>query len=212
DKVQFQVDLVPIAPTSTGADQTIFAFSPNPGEPLQPLAETASGGEMSRFLLALKTCFSQIDPVATFAFDEVDVGVSGRVAQAIAETLYRLGQAHQILCVTHQPIVAAMADHHFHVEKILIPGSKPEGNHGTLEPEARTVVRIQLLEDRQRALELAHLAGGGETDQMLAFATSLLQQADQIRQQASTRSREAEKAPASRGKRAAQRKVSPKAS
>jgi len=120
DRVQFRVDLQPTAPSPTGADAIQFLFSPNPGEPLQPLAETASGGEMSRFLLALKSCFSQVDAVDTLIFDEIDVGVSGRVAQAIAEKLLHLGQRHQVLCVTHQPMVAALADDHWHVNKEVI--------------------------------------------------------------------------------------------
>ncbi len=179
EKVQFCVQLVPMTPNAHGADRITFVFSPNPGEPLQPLAETASGGEMSRFLLALKACFSQIDPVATFVFDEVDVGVSGRVAQAIAEKLHHLSQTHQILCVTHQPIIAAIADQHFHVEKMVISADPNLGEDQSDEP--RTVIRIHCLEAQERPLELAQLAGGSTTDQMLAFAASLLAQADQIR-------------------------------
>ncbi len=120
EKVKFKVQINPIPPSALGADQIIFLFSPNPGEPLQPLTEIASGGEMSRFLLALQASFTQIDPVGTLVFDEIDMGVSGRVAQAIAEKLYQLSHRHQVLCVTHQPIVAAMADHHFRVSKEVI--------------------------------------------------------------------------------------------
>lgn len=120
DRVKFKVDIQSQAPTVNGADLISFLFSPNPGEPLQPLIEIASGGEMSRFLLALKACFSKVDPIGTMVFDEIDVGVSGRVAQAIAEKLYQLGRAHQVLCVTHQPLVAAMADAHFHVGKHVV--------------------------------------------------------------------------------------------
>lgn len=120
EKVKFQVGIAAIAPTALGTDQITYLFSPNPGEPLQPLTETASGGEMSRFLLALQASFSQVDPVGTLVFDEIDVGVSGRVSQAIAEKLFQLSQHHQVLCVTHQPIVAAMADHHFRVSKQII--------------------------------------------------------------------------------------------
>ena len=133
---------------------------------------------MSRFLLALKACFSQIDPVATFVFDEVDVGVSGRVAQAIAEKLHHLSHTHQILCVTHQPIIAAIADQHFHVEKAVIHNA---GSSDEQPSEDRTIVRIQRLAEEQRPQELAQLAGGSATDQMLAFAASLLAQAHQIR-------------------------------
>lgn len=120
ERVKFKVALQSQAPAAHGADLISFLFSPNPGEPLQPLAEIASGGEMSRFLLALKACFSRVDPIGTMVFDEIDVGVSGLVAQAIAEKLYQLGREHQVLCVTHQPLVAAMADAHFHVGKHVV--------------------------------------------------------------------------------------------
>ncbi|UIE36905.1 DNA repair protein RecN [Leptodesmis sichuanensis] len=131
EKVKFQVSITPIAPSASGADQITFLFSPNPGEPLQPLTEIASGGEMSRFLLALQASFSQIDPVGTLVFDEIDVGVSGRVSQAIAEKLYQLSQHHQVLCVTHQPIVAAMADQHLRVSKHLINSTNGTTNGHT---------------------------------------------------------------------------------
>jgi DNA repair protein RecN (Recombination protein N) len=138
EKVKFQVEITPIAPAALGADQITYLFSPNPGEPLQPLTETASGGEMSRFLLALQASFSQVDPVGTLVFDEIDVGVSGRVSQAIAEKLFQLSQHHQVLCVTHQPIVAAMADHHFRVSKQLIDAIESADNltadNGTHKP------------------------------------------------------------------------------
>lgn len=202
DKVQFHVDITPGAATATGADRITFLFSPNPGEPLQPLTETASGGEMSRFLLALKACFSQVDSVGTMVFDEIDVGVSGRVAQAIAEKLYQLGRQHQILCVTHQPIVAAMADAHFRVDKQVIDqpnaeqtnGSKSKSRRGKAQPnqpedevavstdEVRTVVRVAPLNDHQRREELAQLAGGRSHQEAIAFAESLLAQAAIVRQ------------------------------
>ena len=120
EKVKFEVEMSQIEPTINGADQIEFCFSPNPGEPLQPLGEIASGGEMSRFLLALKACFSQVAGSGTLVFDEIDVGVSGRVAQAITQKLHQLSQHHQVLCVTHQPIVAAMGDRHFQVKKEVI--------------------------------------------------------------------------------------------
>lgn len=212
ERVQFQVGITPIEPTAAGADQIQFLFSPNPGEPLQPLAETASGGEMSRFLLALKACFSQLDIVQTLVFDEVDVGVSGRVAQAIAEKLHALGRSQQILCVTHQPMVAAMADMHFQVKKEVIEqaksaetksaGSKSSGKSTakrrrkstkTAETtttatatapveEVRTVVRITPLNRDMRREELAQLAGGKSQQEALSFADALLQQADTLRQ------------------------------
>jgi DNA repair protein RecN (Recombination protein N) len=168
EKVQFQVQLKAIEPTATGADHITFLFSPNPGEPLQPLGDIASGGEMSRFLLALKACFSQIDPVGTLIFDEIDVGVSGRVSQAIAQKLQQLSQQHQVLCVTHQPLIAALADRHFKVSKTVA--------------DDRTLVQVTLLDDRRsRSQELAELAGGESADDALAFAESLLTQADDRR-------------------------------
>lgn len=201
DKVQFKVDLVEVTPTAMGSDRVTFLFSPNPGEPLQPLTEVASGGEMSRFLLALKACLSQVDGVGTLIFDEIDVGVSGRVTQAIAEKLHQLSKRHQVLCVTHQPIVAAMADAHFRVSKQIIdPGTPAKSKRrsaksdevalATLEgleeetstDDVRTVVRVSRLSDHQRREELAQLAGGQSDQEAIAFADSLLSQAANTRQ------------------------------
>ncbi|MBH8556316.1 DNA repair protein RecN [Nostocaceae cyanobacterium CENA357] len=183
EKVQFQVEIVPTVPTATGADKITFMFSPNPGEPLQPLTEIASGGEMSRFLLALKACFSQVDAAETLVFDEIDVGVSGRVAQAIAEKLYQLSRSNQVLCVTHQPLVAAMADRHFRVDKQTITqGKGKKANNGNA--EQRTVVRVTSLDNlTTRRDELAQLAGGKSATEAIAFAESLLSQAANHRNQ-----------------------------
>jgi DNA repair protein RecN (Recombination protein N) len=208
EKVQFQAGITPIAPTPGGADRITYLFSPNPGEPLQPLTETASGGEMSRFLLALQACFSQVESVGTLIFDEIDVGVSGRVAQAIAEKLHQLSRHHQVLCVTHQPIVAAMADQHFHVDKQVIDlgnghsktelkKQKKAAQNGSVSSDSssessdvRTVVRVSPLDRQQRQQELAQLAGGqsnGTNDSSTdvaayAFAESLLAQAATLRE------------------------------
>ncbi|MBD2567906.1 DNA repair protein RecN [Anabaena lutea] len=176
EKVKFQVEITPIPPTAIGADKITFMFSPNPGEPIQPLTEIASGGEMSRFLLALKACFNQHDGADTMVFDEIDVGVSGRVAQAIAEKLHQLSQNQQVLCVTHQPLIAAMADRHFRVDKQVI------NNNGNT--EQRTVVRVTSLDNlNTRRQELAQLAGGKSANQAIAFAESLLLQAANHRRQ-----------------------------
>ena len=195
DKVKFEVKISPIAPTSHGSDRITFMFSPNPGEPLQPLTEVASGGEMSRFLLALKVCLAQAggtnsETGMTMVFDEIDTGVSGRVTQAIAEKLYQLAspigdlrdqehQAHpQVLCVTHQPILAAMADSHFQVKKTVIQ----EQTNGQAEASAeRTVVRVSSLTGSDRKQELAQLAGGKTDGDAIAFAESLLSQAETVR-------------------------------
>ncbi|MCC5659938.1 DNA repair protein RecN [Nostoc sp. XA010] len=177
EKVKFLVEIVPAPPTAMGADKITFMFSSNPGEPLQPLTEVASGGEMSRFLLALKACFSQVDVTGTMVFDEIDVGVSGRVAQAIAEKLHQLSQRNQVLCVTHQPLVAAMADRHFRVDKQTInQGKGKKANNDNA--EQRTVVRVTTLENlNTRREELAQLAGGKSASDAIAFAESLLLQA-----------------------------------
>jgi DNA repair protein RecN (Recombination protein N) len=190
EKVQFQVAVTPTSPTATGADLTTFLFSPNPGEPLQPLIAIASGGEMSRFLLALKACFSNAEPAGTLIFDEIDVGVSGRVAQAIAEKLHQLSQRHQVLCVTHQPLVAAMADRHFRVDKQIVAqetgvgaGLTDKSSQPVQETEIRTVVRVTALDNlTTRREELATLAGGKSAHEAIAFAESLLTQAASQRQ------------------------------
>ena len=161
--VRFEVAIEPTAPGEEGADAVQFLFSANPGQPLAPLAEVASGGEMSRFLLALKTCLAAADQHVTLLFDEIDTGVSGRVSGAMAELLQRLAQQRQVFCVTHQPLVAAAADHHFQVAKEVRDGT--------------THTRVSQLRDTQaRQAELAELAGGdfGETR---SYAASLLKRA-----------------------------------
>jgi DNA repair protein RecN (Recombination protein N) len=176
DKVQFQVKIVPQTPTSIGSDSINFHFSPNPGEPLQPLAATASGGEMSRFLLALKACFSNNGGAGTLIFDEIDAGVSGKVAQSIAAKLHHLSQSQQVLCVTHQPLIAAMADRHFRVAKETTNQNNLDLDT-SLAPE-RTIVRIEELHSQQqRRDEIAQIAGGQSAQEAISFATSLLAQA-----------------------------------
>jgi DNA repair protein RecN (Recombination protein N) len=182
EKVIFVCQITSITPNGTGADQIVFYFSPNPGEKIQPLSTTASGGEMSRFLLALKACFSQADnPDHTLIFDEIDVGVSGKVAQAIADKLYQLGQTQQVLCVTHQPLVAALADLHFRVDKTMIEESSLDLTEEISETnlsEIRTVVRVVPLNSvQERQQELAQLTGGHSAEEALTFAQSLLTKA-----------------------------------
>ncbi len=162
--VRFAVALEPAEPGEEGADMVQFRFSANPGQPLAPLADVASGGEMSRFLLALKTCLAAADPHVTLLFDEIDTGVSGRVSGAMAELLQRLGASRQVFCVTHQPLVAAAADHHFRVAKVVEDGL--------------THTRVSRLRDaRERQAELAELAGG-DLGEARSFAASLLERRD----------------------------------
>lgn len=182
EKVVFSCRLTPCSPRANGADSIVFYFSPNPGEKMQPLSSTASGGEMSRFLLALKACFSQLEKESkTLIFDEIDAGVSGKVAQAIAQKLHQLSQKEQVLCVTHQPLVAAMADRHFRVDKQIVEEDSifNSRNNGEVSlPEIRTVIRIARLNDGvTRQQELAQLTGGHSAQEAMAFAESLLAQA-----------------------------------
>ena len=158
--VRFSVELLPVAPAEHGADGVRFLFSANPGQPMAPLTDVASGGEMSRFLLALKTILAAVDGSSTLLFDEIDAGVSGRVSGAMADLLHSLARQRQVFCVTHQPLVAAVADHHFQVSKTVINGE--------------THSRVSYLRDTQaRRQELAELAGGEQAD---AYAASLLDQ------------------------------------
>ena len=158
--VRFSVAIEATAPGEEGADAVQFLFSANPGQPLAPLAEVASGGEMSRFLLALKTCLAAADQHVTLLFDEIDTGVSGRVSGAMAELLQRLAQQRQVFCVTHQPLVAAAADHHFRVAKQVCDGI--------------THTQVSHLRDTQaRQAELAELAGG-DSGETRSYAASLL--------------------------------------
>lgn len=185
DKVMFECRLEPTSPTAMGADKVVFYFSPNAGEAIQPLSIIASGGEMSRFLLALKACFTGAETSSsTLIFDEIDAGVSGKVAQAIAEKLHQLGKQHQVLCVTHQPLIAAMANGHFKVEKTIIEeASTSTAKNGNSIADIRTVVRVKPLQDRQvRVTELAQITGGHSAEDAIAFAESLLTKAAKYRE------------------------------
>jgi DNA repair protein RecN (Recombination protein N) len=160
--VRFAVAIESAPASEEGADAVQFLFSANPGQPLAPLAEVASGGEMSRFLLALKTCLAAADQHVTLLFDEIDSGVSGRVSGAMAELLQRLASQRQVFCVTHQPLVAAAADHHYRVSKVVEAGT--------------THTRVSHLRDTHaRQAELAELAGG-DHDEARSYAASLLEQ------------------------------------
>ncbi|WP_320666701.1 AAA family ATPase [Prochlorococcus sp. MIT 1307] len=160
--VRFEVQFNPSMPNEKGADTVQFLFSANPGQNLAPLMDVASGGEMSRFLLALKTVLSQVDGSSTLFFDEIDAGVSGRVSGAIATVLKDLAGSRQVFCVTHQPLVAAVADHHFRVVKSVENGITNS-----------QVISLSNLKDRQT--ELAELAGGNFEEARL-YAASLLEQ------------------------------------
>ena len=159
--VRFEVALQPCDPAEDGAEVVQFLFSANPGQPLAPLREVASGGEMSRFLLALKTCLAEAEPHSTLLFDEIDTGVSGRVSAAMAELLQRLARHRQVFCVTHQPVVAAAADQHLLVRKQVKQGQT-----------VTEVLPLRTLKERER--ELAELAGG-DSGEVREYVASLLQ-------------------------------------
>ena len=154
--------------TSTGLDDVEFYIQTNPGESMGPLAKIASGGELSRIMLALKTIFSQQQGVTSIIFDEVDTGVSGRVAQAIAEKISQISRNSQVLCISHLPQVAAIADHHYFISKKVIDG--------------RTETSVQKLTAQTRIREIARMLSGSEiTELTLKHADELIQMADQIK-------------------------------
>lgn len=132
----------------TGNDRVEFLISPNLGEEVKPLYKIASGGEMSRVMLALKVVLAHVDNIESFVFDEIDTGLSGRAAQRVAEKISQLAKTHQILCITHLPQIAAMADAHFCIEKVT------EG--------VNTVVKVNEAKDDDIIRELARLIGGAE--------------------------------------------------
>ncbi|MGN1399957.1 MAG: DNA repair protein RecN [Bacillus sp. (in: firmicutes)] len=151
-----------------GLDEVEFYISTNPGEPLKPLAKTASGGELSRIMLALKNIFSKHSGITSIIFDEVDTGVSGRVAQAIAEKIHKVSVDSQVLCISHLPQVAAMSDTHLYIEKQTIDG--------------RTTTSVHPLHSEDKIKEIARMISGVEiTDLTKRHAEELLVQADQLK-------------------------------
>lgn len=167
-KVRFSIAFSEKSPDATGIDTVRFLMSANVGEELKPIHKIASGGELSRIMLALKNVLAEQDHVMTMVFDEVDTGVSGRAAQRVAEKMARLSRHRQVLCVTHLPQLAAMADVHFSVEKG--------------EENGRTFTRVLRLDRAQRCEELSRLTGGGAaTETQLRGAEELLSAAEQFK-------------------------------
>ena len=167
-KIRFAVDFAEKPLDSDGMDTVRFLMSANVGEELRPIHKIASGGELARIMLAMKNVLSEQDHVGTMVFDEVDTGVSGRAAQKVAEKMARISRRKQVLCVTHLPQLAAMADTHFSVEKG--------------ERNGRTYTEVRRLDREQRRQELARLTGGSHVSQtMLDGAEELLAQAEAFR-------------------------------
>ncbi len=147
--VEFEIAVRPEQTVSAkGWDDVEFLISTNPGEPLKPLNQVASGGELSRVMLAIKTVLAGRDDVDTLIFDEIDAGISGRTAWKVSEQLDTLAHTHQVICITHLPQIAAMADRHFCIEK-----NSTEDN---------TITDIRALEEEEGMRELARLLGGDE--------------------------------------------------
>lgn len=148
DAQGIEVNGTKVKAKESGIDDVEFMISPNPGEPLRPVAKIASGGELSRIMLGMKAILANLEPIGTLIFDEVDTGVSGRAAQAIAEKLVTVSQNKQVLCITHLPQMACMADAHFFISK-----------HAT---ETETQTHVHHLDKDERVNELARLLGGVE--------------------------------------------------
>ena len=171
-RVRFEVEFGPVEGedglNEFGMDRVRFLMSANLGEDLKPINRIASGGELSRIMLALKNVLAETDCVTTMVFDEVDTGVSGRAATKVAQKLSQVARGRQVLCVTHLPQIAAMGDVHFSVEKG--------------ERDGRTYTRVEQLDRPRRREELARLSGGASTAILLEGAEELLQKAEAWKQ------------------------------
>lgn len=162
---RFEVRITDQPLNETGIDAVEFMIAPNVGEELKPLAKIASGGEMSRVMLALKNCLVEIDRIPALVFDEVDSGIGGRTARSVAQKLRHLSRQFQVFVVTHLPVVASFAEHHYYVEK-----------H---EKDGRTSVSVTLLDEQERIDELVRMLGGQSGQEATAaHAKELLKQAN----------------------------------
>ncbi|NLK78250.1 MAG: DNA repair protein RecN [Clostridiales bacterium] len=154
--------------TANGTDDAEFLISTNPGEPVKPLGKVASGGELSRIMLAIKTVLAESDQIETLIFDEIDSGISGRTAQMVAEKMNVIGKNHQVICITHLPQIAAMADQHFLISKNVVNQS--------------TVSNISRLEEKETIEELARMLGGVKvTDTVLESAKEMKELAKSVK-------------------------------
>lgn len=158
-KARFEISVSEKDLSSDGADSVEFLISTNVSEDLKPLAKVASGGEISRVMLAIKSIFAESDKIDTVIFDEIDTGISGKASQSVADEIKTLSEFHQIIVITHQPIIAAKADKHFYVRK---------------SQEDETKVEVYVLTGENRVKALAELAGGDINEQSVDFARSLL--------------------------------------
>ena len=165
DEPAIELDGDAVAFDASGADQVVYRLAPNPGEPARPLARIASGGELSRVALAIKSVLAEADDTPVLVFDEVDTGIGGRSADPIGRSLWTLARRHQVLCVTHLPQIAAHADAHYRISK--------------RERDGRTVTDVEQLDREGRIVELAEMLGGdGGGAATLASARELLDRAE----------------------------------
>ena len=154
--------------TANGIDDCYFVISTNVGEKMRPLYDVASGGELSRIMLAVKSCMAAEDNIGTLVFDEIDVGISGRAAQAVAEKMALISRKHQVISITHLPQIAAMADSHYLIEKSADAG--------------KTVTKIVRLSDAKSVTEIARLLGGASiTDAVMGNALEMKQMAEKTK-------------------------------
>ena len=158
-KSRFEISVQPKDLSPDGCDDVEFLISTNVSEELKPLAKVASGGEISRVMLAIKSIFAQTDDIDTVIFDEIDTGISGRASQSVADEIVELSKYHQIILITHQAIIASKADKHFYVKKSQTDETK---------------VEVYVLKDDNRIKALAELAGGDINDRSMEFARSLV--------------------------------------
>ncbi len=151
--------------TANGIDDCYFVISTNVGEKMRPLYDVASGGELSRIMLAIKSCMASEDNIGTLVFDEIDVGISGRAAQKVAEKMAVISRSHQVISITHLPQIAAMADSHYLIEKTADSG--------------KTVTKIVRLDEDESVAEIARLLGGASiTDAVMSNAREMKQMAE----------------------------------
>jgi DNA repair protein RecN (Recombination protein N) len=147
--------------TADGIDEVEYLFSPNPGQPPRPIARIASGGELSRVMLAMKSILARADQIPTLIFDEVDAGIGGKTATIVGEKLRHIAHAHQVFCITHLPQIARHGDQHYRIAKCS------EANHTTTD--------IQPLNFAERIEEIARMSGGKEiTDTTSRHAKEML--------------------------------------
>lgn len=165
---RFEISFEGIECGASGVDRVEFQIAPNPGQPLLPVGKIASGGELSRVMLAVKSIFADADSVSTVVFDEIETGLSGKVLQAMRDKLARLGLSHQILCITHQPLIACVADNHVEVSK-----------HQTADD---TKVSASVLDHDQRLKAVAGMAGGQDDQtEALKFVQTLFAEGAKLR-------------------------------